>query len=437
VQVHFGDFREGLSSCFLQEHDSQRSLWSIREPMQLHHEAMGIQEMRSVFSLQHIKAARALHDELTPESKDGKALKLPRKLEGLGADTQKYAGRVAQVLERLRASFATPCLDIRLTIAGEYAAHLRRDPQKSDKFLWAVSDILQPNGGVCRKALTLCFPGKFSSPNRGHAPNLQPEDIVQDVAQKGRSGDVTIRVSHLGYDLFAEQRHPEVCVDYAEQLSRVKERTKDLAAGLKKHHLIQGLQHELKCEELECEVIGESPAQSTNKNVEWGYWVASWGAGQGDTPEGDIVFHGGHKGQAVVEEKVRGPSRINLGMFGQGGLATKLMPRGEQHRVISQSVRMHVHSYEIQWVARLIWQLCLFADLQYGRGDGVWADRVFTGNGDAWALRTFSNKFVLCLCAVFSLLEYFMLGHHCPWYTAAMLMATYLALRLLQITGAL
>jgi len=78
-----------------------------------------------------------------------------------------------------------------------------------------------------------------------------------------------------------------------------------------------------------------------------------------------------------------------------------------------------------------------FLDRQYAEGDGKWADRIFTGNGDMWALRTFCNRFVLLFYAWSTGMEFAVFGHYAPYHTAVALAILVASLKAMQVVGLL
>ena len=65
AKCHFGDFREGFNTGFASEEVSFNvATRGCAEALYLHHQSMCCNDMRSIYSLQHIAEAKALHDEL-------------------------------------------------------------------------------------------------------------------------------------------------------------------------------------------------------------------------------------------------------------------------------------------------------------------------------------------------------------------------------------
>jgi len=267
ARVHFGDFREGFNTGFNGE-DAASSVATrgCAEAIQLHHQSMCCHDMRSIYSLQHIAEAKALHDELE------------KKLSNFPADSkQKELKKVHLAQEKIRAMFANPCLDIRLVIEGEGVPNLLRHHDQEAKFLRELSEKLH----LERSALSLCYPSaqvKVSGQSV-HSPHLAPEDAL-----KGEGGGfvVIVRVTHRGYSIIAgEGERP--FENYASQLNAVKgklDNTMQTIVG--------------RC--LDVKETPQQPLQAPCANEAWKYWIVQWGLGKGRRhlqPEGDIIFLGG------------------------------------------------------------------------------------------------------------------------------------------------
>ena len=81
--------------------------------------------------------------------------------------------------------------------------------------------------------------------------------------------------------------------------------------------------------------------------------------------------------------------------------------------------------------------MACFLDRQYAEGDGKWADTLFTGNGDMWALRTLSNRFVLFFFAWATVAEFFFFGHCSPYHTTVAIAVFVASLKAMQLVGLL
>ena len=103
--------------------------------------------------------------------------------------------------------------------------------------------------------------------------------------------------------------------------------------------------------------------------------------------------------------------------------------------MVEMESRTHIYDYEALYFAKYLYQVCLFLDRQYGDGDGKWADVLFTGNGDAWALRTFANKFVMFSYVILTALEWFRFGHYTPYHSAITIGMVIVLLKALQLVG--
>ena len=190
--------------------------------------------------------------------------------------------------------------------------------------------------------------------------------------------------------------------------------------------------------------VKETPEEATDVNEKWAYWVVQWGLGKTFVqPEGDIVFMGGSK-VATKVDVFKAVERVSLAMFGGGGLAKAFVPKtgGAAFEALSVEARHFVQNEElvtgeVLWLARYIWELCCFLDRQYGEGDGKWADRLFTGDGDMWALRTFSNKGAIITYGFLTVFELFMFGHYAPWFCAMWIGGLVIFLKLMQFAGIL
>ena len=212
VRVHFGDFKEGITTGLMSETDiSSMATRGCAEAIYLHHSSMGAHDMRSMYSLQHINHAIELHESL-----DKKINSFPAEVKS------KVKTQVARAQQKLRCMFSNPCLDMKLQIEGDGVEQLLSSLETEEHFLQDLAERL----GIARQSLSVCYPWKPSqgkeqlSSERVHLAyggGEDPRGSLETDAAGRVSGEVVLRVTYRGYSITHSNDLGVVCGDYAKQ----------------------------------------------------------------------------------------------------------------------------------------------------------------------------------------------------------------------------